>query len=70
MAIKDLSIQGMSCGHCVAAVTRALEGVEGIGVEQVAVGSAKIDVASDEQLRAAIQAIEEEGYSAAAAGAS
>ncbi len=33
--IKTISIEGMHCQHCVAAVTEALNGVE--GVEKVAV---------------------------------
>ncbi|MCK9229099.1 MAG: heavy-metal-associated domain-containing protein [Syntrophales bacterium] len=28
--MKKIVIRGMSCGHCVAAVTKALRGIEGI----------------------------------------
>ena len=28
--MKKISISGMSCGHCVAAVTRALQEIEGV----------------------------------------
>ena len=35
-----LTIEGMSCGHCVARVRRALENVEGVDVGSVEVGSA------------------------------
>ena len=38
----NLKITGMSCGHCVRAVTDALKGVEGVQVEQVNVGSAVV----------------------------
>ena len=37
-----LKIDGMSCGHCVSAVDKALKGVDGVQVEQVAVGSATV----------------------------
>lgn len=58
-----LDIGGMSCGHCVGAVTRALEGVEGVRVEEVRVGSAAVayDPATVSVARIA-QAVAEEGY--------
>ena len=69
MEKMKLGIEGMSCGHCVAAVKRALEGVEGVRVEQVAVGSATVEyddaVASTEAIR---NAIEDEGYTVVSAG--
>lgn len=37
-----LDIDGMSCGHCVAAVTRTLGGLDGVTADQVRVGSAEI----------------------------
>ena len=37
-----LRIDGMSCGHCVNAVRSALEGVHGLRVEDVAIGSAVV----------------------------
>jgi copper chaperone len=37
-----LKIGGMSCGHCVMQVTKALKAVEGVVVEDVQVGSAAI----------------------------
>ncbi|HEX7120295.1 MAG TPA: heavy-metal-associated domain-containing protein [Longimicrobiales bacterium] len=37
-----LTIEGMSCGHCVQAVDRALKGVAGVEVEQVGIGSAVV----------------------------
>ena len=44
METYELSIDGISCGHCVARVTRALAGVRGVKVEQVSVGSARISI--------------------------
>ncbi|HEX6815881.1 MAG TPA: cation transporter [Gemmatimonadaceae bacterium] len=58
-----IEIEGMSCGHCVAAVARALRAVPGVDVEQVAVGSATIvydpGAVSLDRIRAAVRA---EGY--------
>lgn len=68
MKATELRIQGMSCGHCVAAVQRALEGVSGVQVERVEVGKATVRAESDEQVRQAIEAIEDAGYEAEAAG--
>jgi copper chaperone len=38
----SLSISGMSCGHCVARVTKALSALEGVSVEHVEVGAARL----------------------------
>lgn len=38
----NLSIEGMHCGACVRRVTNALQGVEGVTVKSVEVGSAKV----------------------------
>ena len=37
-----LGIDGMSCGHCVAAVTKELAGVNGVAVEDVRIGAATV----------------------------
>jgi copper chaperone CopZ len=44
----NLAIEGMHCGACVRRVTTALQGVEGVTVKSVEVGSAKVvfDVAA------------------------
>jgi copper chaperone CopZ len=39
-----LAIEGMSCGHCVARVRRTLEGIEGVHVTSVEVGSADAEL--------------------------
>lgn len=43
MPTRTLTIEGMSCGHCVKAVTMALQDVPGVGVRDVRVGQAVID---------------------------
>ena len=59
----SLSIEGMTCGHCVRAVDRALGSVPGVQVERVEVGSAIVSydpaLAKPEQIEEAISA---EGY--------
>lgn len=39
---EDLLIEGMSCRHCVDAVHGALAGVEGVTVQEVAIGRARV----------------------------
>ena len=43
MTAIALSITGMSCGHCVSAVKRALESVPGVNVTDVRVGAASVE---------------------------
>lgn len=60
-----LDIQGMSCGHCVGAVKRAIAAIEGASAEAVAVGSAEVryDAAKTSE-QAIVAAIGEAGYPA------
>ena len=69
MESTTIGISGMSCGHCVAAVKRALDGIEGVEVREVKVGSATVDY--DPQATSAeriARAIEDEGYGVETAG--
>jgi copper chaperone CopZ len=60
-----LTIQGMSCGHCVRAVRNALEALPGVTVEDVQVGSATVDSdGSAATLEAIKAAVDEAGYAA------
>lgn len=63
MKTETLTIQGMSCGHCVRAVREALERVDGVNVEEVEIGSARVSY-DPEQVDhdVLVQAVEEEGY--------
>lgn len=65
-----LAIDGMSCGHCVQAVTKALSGVPGVTVKSVAVGSAVIQTADGWTTDKAVAALDEAGYAANAMGES
>ena len=58
-----MTINGMSCGHCVRAVTEALETLDGVEVEQVEVGAARVAYDPAVSSPAVIaQAVEDAGY--------
>jgi copper chaperone len=63
MKTQELTIQGMSCGHCVMHVRNALATVKGLDVESVDIGKAVIKfdetIVSKERIA---RAIEEAGY--------
>jgi copper chaperone len=58
-----MNISGMTCGHCVGQVTKALKSLDGVQVEQVKVGLATVAYdpsrTSPDQLA---QAVEDAGY--------
>jgi copper chaperone len=61
----QLSIEGMSCHHCVNAVRGALGQLPGVTVEQVEIGSARVAYDPDRTTTQAIlDAVQDEGYSA------
>lgn len=60
-----LTIEGMTCQHCVRAVETRLRGTPGIEVEKVEIGSADISYNADALSVAEIaDAIADEGYTA------
>jgi copper chaperone CopZ len=60
---KELTIEGMSCQHCVHAVKEALGTIEHISVNHVEIGRATIDVPADADVEPQIrEALEEEGF--------
>lgn len=62
MKSTTITISGMSCGHCVTAVRKALTGVPGVAVLDVQIGSATVELESATALTAAEAAIDEAGY--------
>ena len=65
MSTIALSIEGMSCGHCVGAVKRALQSVPGVTVSDVRVGAASIETdLVPAPIDAIKTAVEDAGYSA------
>lgn len=59
-------VQGMSCGHCVGAVTQAVKSVDPQAEVKVDLGSGQVEVQSQQERGALARAIEEEGYKVAA----
>lgn len=62
MNTTTITISGMSCGHCVSAVRKALTEVTGVAVQDVQVGTAVVEVESAEARAAAEAAIERAGF--------
>jgi copper chaperone len=63
MKTQDLTIQGMSCGHCVMHVKKELSKISGLTIENVEIGKARVQY--DETKVTADQvskAIEDAGY--------
>ncbi len=63
MKTAELRIEGMTCGHCVMSVRKELSKLANTSVEDVQIGSAKVQIdetkITTQQLA---QAIEEAGY--------
>lgn len=58
-----LTIEGMTCGHCVMAVRKALGALRGVTVLEAAIGSALVSLdaePADEQ--ALVEAVSDAGY--------
>ncbi len=66
-----MDIEGMSCGHCVSAVKRALGELDAVTVDALSVGHAEVTYdATKVDAQAIFDAVKEAGYPAhAAAGA-
>lgn len=65
MTTTHLTIDGMSCDHCVKAVRSALEGVPGAEVEKVEIGSATVTHDGTRIPAAKLaEVVTEEGYEA------
>ena len=60
---ETIKIEGMSCQHCVHAVRTALENTAGVEVDQVEIGTVRIQYDPAQISRSRIEeVIEEEGY--------
>jgi copper chaperone CopZ len=62
--VRTITVEGMSCGHCEAAVEEALRGVAGV-IDVSAdhdVGRASVD--GDAEVGALVRAVEDAGYTA------
>lgn len=63
---KILKVEGMSCNHCVAAVKKALESLEGVSEANVLLEEKRAEVKLDKEVSSdeLVKAVEEAGYSA------
>jgi copper chaperone len=62
MAEITLTVEGMSCQHCVMNVQKALDRIEGIRSSTVSVGSVTVDIADPAQEDSVVKAIQDAGY--------
>ena len=62
MNTVQLQVTGMTCGHCVAAVTKALKSVPGTQDALVALASGRATVQGSAAPEALAKAVADEGY--------
>jgi copper chaperone len=63
----ELQVENMSCGHCVAAVTKAVKALDGNAQVDVDLAGKAVKVQSDAALDAVRAAIADAGYPVSAA---
>jgi copper chaperone len=63
----EFDVQDMTCGHCVASVTRAVQGIDAQARVEVDLGAKKVRVASDKPVAEVRAAIAEAGFPVTAA---
>ena len=62
----NLKVEGMTCGHCVIRLKKAIENIQGIGESDVQVGLVRVRFDENNTSREAIEkAISEAGYKVA-----
>lgn len=64
MSDIQLTVTGMTCEHCVRAVTQALENVPGVDKADVTLDPGQAVVHGQADTAALVTAVEEEGYEA------
>lgn len=62
--VTTLSVTGMTCNHCVQAVTKALQAVAGVDKVSVSLDTGRAHVDGKAQPGELVQAIENEGFKA------
>lgn len=61
---SDIHIEGMSCSHCISAVEGELKQIDGLTVDEVGIGRARVRYDASEVSPDEIEAaIDEAGYS-------
>ena len=63
MTSLHLTIDGMSCGHCVMHVQKALRALDGVQVDSVQIGSAAVQFdPAKRTVEEILNAVRDEGY--------
>lgn len=63
MKSLNLTIEGMSCGHCVMAIKKEFAKVEGLQVDSVEIGKASVQIDESKVTEdTLIHAVDEAGY--------
>lgn len=67
MSVETFNVVGMTCGHCVAAVTSEVSNIDGVTKVEVDLASGAVTVESDRPVdaNALAAAIDEAGYALA-----
>ena len=58
----NLKIDGMGCEHCIKSVRETLEGISGVKVIDVKIGSAEVEVENDSVLNEIKEKLDDAGY--------
>ena len=58
----NLKIDGMGCEHCIKSVREALEGINGVKVLDVKIGSAEVEAENDSILNEIREKLDDTGY--------
>lgn len=66
--MQRFNVQGMTCGHCVKAVTDAIKGQDPSAIVQVDLPTGEVIVESDLAAQQIVSLIGEEGYQAQVVG--
>ena len=64
MEATTIKVTGMTCGHCVASVTKALQKVPGVQSADVSLEKAQAVVKGSADAQTLIKAVKDEGYEA------
>ncbi|HEY1499088.1 MAG TPA: heavy-metal-associated domain-containing protein [Acidobacteriaceae bacterium] len=59
-----LRVENMHCGACVRRVTQALGKIDGLRVDEVRIGAARVEAPDDLPESAIVNAVRQAGYSA------
>ncbi|WP_338497552.1 cation transporter [Pseudomonas sp. WP18] len=65
--MQVFNVQGMSCGHCVKAITQAVQARDPAADVQVDLSAKTVQVQSSLPAATVVEAIKEEGYEVSAA---